>query len=44
VIITGMILRLGAATIGLAHPEVGRRTVLRGYATVLKKAFNRWDA
>lgn len=44
VIIVGMILRLGAAVAGLAHPEVGRGRALRAYANVLKKAFNRWDA
>jgi GT2 family glycosyltransferase len=43
-IIAGMILRLGAATLGIAHPEEKRGEVLRGYANVLKKAFNRWDA
>lgn len=43
-VITGMILRLGAAALGVAHPEVGRRAALRAYAGVLKKAFERWSA
>jgi len=43
-VITGMILRLGAAALGIAHPEVGRRGALRAYAGVLKKAFDRWSA
>lgn len=41
-VITGMILRLGAAALGVAHPEVGRRAALAAYAGVLKKAFDRW--
>jgi len=44
VIMTGMILRLGATAVGLAHPEETRREVFGAYANVLKKAFNRWDA
>jgi GT2 family glycosyltransferase len=43
VIIVGMMLRCVAATIGVAHPEVGRGQALRAYGAVLKKAFNRWD-
>ncbi len=41
-VITGMILRLGAAVLGVAHPEIGRRAALKAYAGVLKKAFHRW--
>jgi N-acetylglucosaminyl-diphospho-decaprenol L-rhamnosyltransferase len=42
-IVLGMILRLPAALIGIAHPEVGRRAAWQAYAGVLKKAFARWD-
>ena len=42
-IIAGMLLRLPAALLGIAHPEHGKRNALRAYATVLKKAFQRWD-
>jgi GT2 family glycosyltransferase len=42
-VIGGMILRLGAAALGIAHPEVGRRGALAAYAGVLKKAFHRWS-
>lgn len=41
-VITGMILRLGAAAVGVAHPEVGRKGAIAAYAGVLKKAFDRW--
>ena len=30
-------------TIGIAHPEVGRRRAFAAYAGVLKKAFHRWS-
>jgi N-acetylglucosaminyl-diphospho-decaprenol L-rhamnosyltransferase len=43
-VIAGMTLRLGAALLGIAHPEVGRRQALAAYAGVLKKAFHRWSA
>lgn len=42
-VISGMILRLGAAALGIAHPEVGRWGALQAYAAVLKKAFHRWS-
>ena len=42
-IVAGMLLRLPAALIGIAHPEVGRRAAYQAYAGVLKKAFARWD-
>ena len=42
-VIFGMTLRLGAAAIGIAHPEVGRRRAFAAYAGVLKKAFHRWS-
>lgn len=41
-IVAGMALRLPAALIGIAHPEVGRRAAMRAYAGVLKKALARW--
>jgi N-acetylglucosaminyl-diphospho-decaprenol L-rhamnosyltransferase len=41
-IIAGILLRLPAALIGIAHPEVGRRGAFGAYAGVLKKAFARW--
>lgn len=43
VLIAGMLLRCGAALLGFAHPEVGRRAALRAYAGVLRKAFLRWE-
>ena len=43
IVMTGMILRLPAAAAGLAHPEVGRRSALKAYSGVLKRAFERWD-
>jgi N-acetylglucosaminyl-diphospho-decaprenol L-rhamnosyltransferase len=42
-IIVGMLLRLPVAFAGLAHAEVGRRSAVRAYAGVLRKAFRRWD-
>ena len=42
IIMMGMILRLPAAAIGIAHPEVGRRAAVKAYAGVLQKAFRRW--
>jgi N-acetylglucosaminyl-diphospho-decaprenol L-rhamnosyltransferase len=42
IVIGGMLLRLGAAAAGIAHPEAGRRRAIAGYAGVLKKAFQRW--
>ena len=42
-IMFGMALRLPAALIGMAHPEVGRRAAFKAYADVLRKAFARWD-
>jgi len=42
-VMLGMTLRLGAAAIGIAHPEVGRRRAFTAYARVLKKAFHRWS-
>lgn len=41
-IIIGMILRLPAAAIGLAHREVGRWGALKAYTGVMKRAFERW--
>jgi N-acetylglucosaminyl-diphospho-decaprenol L-rhamnosyltransferase len=43
IIMVGMILRFPAAIAGIAHPEAGRWNALMAYATVLKKAFKRWD-
>jgi hypothetical protein len=40
----GMVLRIGAAALGVAHAEVGRRRAMRAYAGVLKKAFRRWGS
>jgi GT2 family glycosyltransferase len=42
-IIIGMLLRIPAALLGIAHREEGRRNALRAYITVLRKAFRRWD-
>jgi N-acetylglucosaminyl-diphospho-decaprenol L-rhamnosyltransferase len=42
-VMLGMTLRLGAAALGIAHPEVGRQRALAAYAGVLKKAFHRWS-
>jgi N-acetylglucosaminyl-diphospho-decaprenol L-rhamnosyltransferase len=41
-IVAGMLLRIVAAAIGVAHPEVGRRRAMHAYSGVLKKAFRRW--
>ena len=41
-IVLGMLLRLPAALVGLAHRESGRWTVFRGYAGVLWKALSGW--
>jgi len=42
ILMFGMLLRLPAAALGVAHREVGRWTALKAYAGVLKKAFKRW--
>jgi N-acetylglucosaminyl-diphospho-decaprenol L-rhamnosyltransferase len=42
-IVIAMAMRCGAALIGVAHPEVGRRRVLRTYASVMLKALGRWN-
>ena len=42
-IIAGMLLRLPVAAAGLAHREVGRWNAVRAYASILRKAFHRWD-
>jgi GT2 family glycosyltransferase len=41
-IIAGMLLRCGAGLIGLRPRGVGRWIAFRGYANVLKRAFDRW--
>lgn len=43
VIMTGMLLRIPAAFLGIAHRDAGRGTAARAYAGVLKRAFARWD-
>ena len=43
IVIVGMILRLPAAAVGVAHAEVGRWEALKAYWGVLKRAFARWD-
>jgi len=43
-IVGGMLLRIVAAAIGVAHPEVGRKRAMRAYAGVLKNAWSRWGA
>lgn len=42
IVILGMILRLPAAMIGVAHPEAGRWNAVKAYAAVLRRAFERW--
>jgi N-acetylglucosaminyl-diphospho-decaprenol L-rhamnosyltransferase len=42
-IIAGMLLRIPAAILGIAHREEGRTNAIRAYAGVLKKAFSRWE-
>ena len=42
IIVLGMILRLPAAAIGLAHREVGRWGALKAYTGVVKRALQRW--
>ncbi len=43
-IIGGMVMRIAAAAIGVAHPEVGRKRAMRAYTGVLKNAWTRWGA
>ncbi|HKS23761.1 MAG TPA: glycosyltransferase family 2 protein [Thermoanaerobaculia bacterium] len=43
-IVGGMMLRIAAAAIGVAHPEVGRKRAMRAYAGVLRSAWTRWSA
>ncbi|HYS56070.1 MAG TPA: glycosyltransferase family 2 protein [Thermoanaerobaculia bacterium] len=42
-IMLGMILRLPAALLGIAHREVGRAAAFEAYMGVLKRALERWD-
>ena len=42
-IMLGMILRVPAALLGIAHREVGRMGAFGAYMGVLKRAFERWD-
>ena len=42
-IMIGMILRLPAALIGIAHRDVGRTAAFEAYMGVLNRAFERWD-
>ena len=42
-IMLGMILRLPAALLGLAHRDAGPMKAFEGYLGVLKRAFERWD-
>jgi len=42
-IIGGMFLRLPAAALGIAHPEVGRWRAVKAYMSVLRNAFRRWE-
>jgi len=42
IVLFGMLLRLPAAAIGVAHREVGRWNAVKAYARVLEKAFKRW--
>jgi len=42
-IIAGMLLRIPAAALGLAHRDVGRWPAVKAYAGVLKQAFRRWE-
>jgi N-acetylglucosaminyl-diphospho-decaprenol L-rhamnosyltransferase len=43
-IVAGMLLRIVAAALGVAHPEVGRKRAMRAYAGVLRNAWSRWGA
>jgi N-acetylglucosaminyl-diphospho-decaprenol L-rhamnosyltransferase len=43
-IVSGMLMRIAAAAIGVAHPEVGRKRAMRAYAGVLRSAWKRWSA
>lgn len=42
-IIGGMLFRIPAAAIGIAHPEVGRWEAIKAYAAVARQAFRRWE-
>lgn len=43
-IVAGMLLRCAAGLVGLHPRGVRRRDAFRGYAAVLRKAFDRWDS
>ena len=43
-IVAGMFLRCAAGLVGLHPRGVGRLDAFRGYAAVMKKAFDRWDS
>jgi len=42
-IVLGMLLRIPLALAGIANRRLGRWTATRGYAGVMRKAFNRWS-
>ena len=42
-VIAGMLLRVPAALLGMAHREAGRWNAARAYARVAAKAFHRWS-
>ena len=42
-IVTGMLLRLVAATLGVSTAVATRREAIRAYARVLRRALDRWD-
>jgi len=42
-IMLGMVLRLPAALLGIAHRDVGRLAAFEAYMGVVKRAFERWD-
>jgi N-acetylglucosaminyl-diphospho-decaprenol L-rhamnosyltransferase len=42
-IVFGMLLRIPLALVGVAHRQLGRWGVARAYASVVRKALNRWS-
>lgn len=43
-VIAGMLLRIGAFSIGFSRPPVSRWVAIQAHVRVLKEAFDRWDA
>ena len=42
-IISGMILRIGALSMGMSRPNGSRSSAIQAHVRALKEAFHRWD-